>query len=135
MSTFTSQILHPRFSIVVDERLAGERVRAIPRVYGRPLTLRVGLTVSEPDVTQRLNDLGYAQRDHVINGGEFAFERDTIVIAPTHTSRTSIGTVATGASSDPAGWGASSIFGTRIAITSPVGASPTITSGASMPSA
>ena len=35
-----------RFSLLVEARLQGERVRAIPRVYGRPLTLRPGLTLS-----------------------------------------------------------------------------------------
>ena len=48
-----------RLSLVVDARLAGERVRVIPRVYARPLTLRVGLTLSDIEVIQRLNDLGY----------------------------------------------------------------------------
>ena len=30
-----------QFSLLVEARLQGERVRTIPRVYGRPLTLRV----------------------------------------------------------------------------------------------
>ena len=52
-----------RLSLVVEARLAGERVRVIPRVYARPLTLRVGLTLSDIEVIQRLNDLGYTQRE------------------------------------------------------------------------
>ena len=43
-----------RLSLVVQARLAGERVRVIPRVYGRPLTLRVGQTLSDVEGAQRL---------------------------------------------------------------------------------
>jgi len=71
-----------RFSLLVEARLQGERVRAIPRVYGRPLTLRPGLTLGSDDVVQRLNDLGYTARDTPREGGEFAATRDVVVIVP-----------------------------------------------------
>jgi hypothetical protein len=51
-----------QFSRLVEARLQGERVRTIPRVFGRPLTLRAGLTLGSDDVVQRLNDLGYTAR-------------------------------------------------------------------------
>ena len=71
-----------RYSVVVDERLHGERVRAIPRVYGRPLTLRPGLTLSSDDVVQRLNDLGYTAKEAPRDGGEFAASASNVAIVP-----------------------------------------------------
>jgi penicillin-binding protein 1B len=71
-----------RFSLLVEARLQGERVRTIPRVYGRPLTLRAGLTLGSDDVVQRLNDLGYTARETPRDGGEFAATRDLVVVVP-----------------------------------------------------
>jgi len=71
-----------RLSLVVEARLAGERVRVIPRVYGRPLGLRVGLTLSDADVVQRLNDLGYAERTRAVGPGEFALEPGAVTVVP-----------------------------------------------------
>lgn len=71
-----------RFSVLVEERLQGERVRTIPRVYGRPLTLRPGLTLTADDVVQRLNDLGYTARETPREGGEFAVADGAVVIVP-----------------------------------------------------
>ncbi|MEP7119214.1 MAG: transglycosylase domain-containing protein, partial [Acidobacteriota bacterium] len=69
-----------RFSVLIDQRLAGERVRAIPRLYGRPLAFRPGLTLAIPDVVQRLNDLGYTGRDAAREPGEFALADHAVVI-------------------------------------------------------
>jgi penicillin-binding protein 1B len=71
-----------RLSLVVQARLAGERVRVIPRVYGRPLALRVGQTLSDVDVTQRLNDLGYAQRERATGPGEFSQTPGVVAFVP-----------------------------------------------------
>ncbi len=71
-----------QFSLLVEARLQGERVRTIPRVYGRPLTLRPGLTLGADDVVQRLNDLGYTAREAPRSGGEFAATRDLVVVVP-----------------------------------------------------
>src|SRR5262245_19832689 len=71
-----------RFSIVVDERLHGERVRTIPRVYGRPLSLRAGLALSPDDVVQCLNDLGYTSREAPRDGGEFVATADAVDVVP-----------------------------------------------------
>lgn len=71
-----------RYSVVVDERLHGERVRAIPRVYGRPLTLRAGLALSADDVIQRLNDLGYTAKAAPRDGGEFSATPAAVTIVP-----------------------------------------------------
>ncbi len=71
-----------RLSLVVQARLAGERVRVIPRVYGRPLTLRVGQTLSDVEVAQRLNDLGYAERERAAGAGEFSQRPGAIALVP-----------------------------------------------------
>jgi penicillin-binding protein 1B len=71
-----------QFSLLVEARLQGERVRTIPRVYGRPLTLRAGLTLGSDDVVQRLNDLGYTARETPMDGGEFTATRDLVVVVP-----------------------------------------------------
>lgn len=71
-----------QFSLLVEARLQGERVRTIPRVYGRPLTLRAGLTLGSDDVVQRLNDLGYTAREAPRQGGEFAATPDLVVVVP-----------------------------------------------------
>ena len=71
-----------QFSLLVEARLQGERVRTIPRVYGRPLTLRPGLTLASDDVVQRLNDLGYTARETPREGGEFTATRDLVVVVP-----------------------------------------------------
>ena len=57
---------------MIDERLHGERERTLPRVYARPVELRRGQSLSEPDLIARLNDLGYAQRHAGREPGEFA---------------------------------------------------------------
>jgi penicillin-binding protein 1B len=71
-----------RFSTLVDERLQGERIRVIPRVYGRPVTFRSGQTLASADVVQRLNDLGYTSRDTARDAGEFATGGDAVEIVP-----------------------------------------------------
>ncbi len=71
-----------QFSLLIEARLQGERVRVIPRVYGRPLTLRPGLTLASDDVVQRLNDLGYTARETPREGGEFAATREVVAIVP-----------------------------------------------------
>ncbi len=71
-----------QFSLLVEARLQGERVRTIPRVYGRPLTLRPGLTLSPDDIVQRLNDLGYTARETPKDGGEFTATDDLVVVVP-----------------------------------------------------
>ncbi len=71
-----------QFSLLIEARLQGERVRVIPRVYGRPLTLRPGLTLASDDVVQRLNDLGYTSRETPREGGEFAATREVVAIVP-----------------------------------------------------
>src|SRR6188474_3191282 len=55
------------FSRLIDARLHGERDRVLPRVFARPLELRRGDNISQKELLDRLNDLGYAQRTQAEN--------------------------------------------------------------------
>jgi len=86
------------FARIVDARLQGERVRALPRVLARPFEIRRGQWLSAPQLADRLDDLGYAERETpgqpgefsrgddavtlIARGGEFAGQRLLVQIAP-----------------------------------------------------
>jgi penicillin-binding protein 1B len=57
----------------IDRRLAGEQ-HAVPGIYGRPFELRPGQALSPAQFVQRLNDVGYAQRETADGPGEFRLE-------------------------------------------------------------
>lgn len=59
------------FARVIDERLHGERMRTLPRVFARPIEIRRGQWLSSKDIADRLNDLGYANRPAAAGPGEF----------------------------------------------------------------
>jgi penicillin-binding protein 1B len=78
------------FSRMIDTRLHGERDRVLPRVFARPLEIRRGEGLSEKELLDRLNDLGYAQRTEVQNPGEFAVNGAFVTVVPragTHTGQ------------------------------------------------
>ena len=60
------------FAKMIDERLHGERMRTLPRVFARPLEIRRGQWLSMAQVVDRLNDLGYSGREKAEQAGEFA---------------------------------------------------------------
>src|SRR5687767_1536056 len=70
------------FSAMIDARLNGERERTLPRVYARPVELRLGQSLTQQDLVSRLNDLGYAQRSTADGPGEFAVVRNAVAITP-----------------------------------------------------
>ena len=70
------------FARLIDEQLHGERARVLPRIFARPLELRVGQGMSERQLVDRLNDLGYAERPAVDRPGEFAVEDRAVSIMP-----------------------------------------------------
>ncbi|RPI48316.1 MAG: hypothetical protein EHM55_25775, partial [Acidobacteria bacterium] len=81
------------FSRMIDARLHGERDRVLPRVFARPLEIRRGDNVSQKELLDRLNDLGYAQRTQAQNPGEFAVNGALVSVVPragTHKGRTVI---------------------------------------------
>ncbi|MGE5199281.1 MAG: PBP1A family penicillin-binding protein, partial [Rhodospirillaceae bacterium] len=68
------------FARVIDARLEGERVRALPRVLARPVEIHRGQWLSAQQLVNRLNDLGYAERDGAEQPGEFSRLGDAIVL-------------------------------------------------------
>jgi penicillin-binding protein 1B len=69
-------------SRMIDARLLGEHDRVLPRVFARPLEIRRGEGLSEKELIDRLNDLGYAQRTQVHNTGEFAVVGGVVTLIP-----------------------------------------------------
>jgi penicillin-binding protein 1B len=70
------------FSRLIDDRLHGEREHVLPRVYGRPMELRTGEMMSQAELVDRLNDLGYAQERNVTRPGQFSVNSGVIVVSP-----------------------------------------------------
>ena len=73
---------YARFARIVDERLHGERQRVVPHVYARPMEIRRGQALTEPQLLDRLNDLGYAERPEPGQPGEFGVAREVVTILP-----------------------------------------------------
>jgi penicillin-binding protein 1B len=71
-----------QFSRMIDARMHGEFQRTDPRIFARPLTIRRGQRITQAQMIDRLNDLGYAQRPAVGQPGEFAIGRDALAIIP-----------------------------------------------------
>ncbi len=70
------------FARMIDTRLDGERDRVLPRVYARPLELRRGQSMTNHQLVDRLNDLGYAQRAAAEKPGEFALSDGAVALVP-----------------------------------------------------
>jgi penicillin-binding protein 1B len=70
------------FSRMIDARMHGEFQRTDPRIFARPLTIRRGQRMTLPQMIDRLNELGYAQRAPVEQPGQFTFGRDALVVIP-----------------------------------------------------
>jgi penicillin-binding protein 1B len=70
------------FGRLIDARLHGERERVFPQVFARPLELRRGQALTDRQLIDRLNDLGYTQRAKVEKAGEFAVGSGAVVVMP-----------------------------------------------------
>src|SRR5919108_2426144 len=79
---FAAGYYYVSFARVIDARLHGERERVFPRVFARPLELRRGQSMSEAQLIDRLNDLGYAQRAAIEKPGEFAIGSSAVALMP-----------------------------------------------------
>lgn len=71
VGVITATALWITFGRIIDRKLAGEQ-DAAPRVFGRPFEVRRGQALSPAQFVQRLNDVGYAQRDVAQAPGEFS---------------------------------------------------------------
>jgi penicillin-binding protein 1B len=80
LACFLSGYYYVRFAQLLDERLHGTRQRTFPRVFARPLELRRGQALTDLQLIDRLNDLGYAQRPVAERPGEFAVGDGSIFI-------------------------------------------------------
>src|SRR5205823_1101027 len=77
---FIAGYYYVSFARLIDARLHGERERVFPRVFARPLELRRGQALTDHQLIDRLNDLGYAQRAKVEKPGEFAVGAGAIAV-------------------------------------------------------
>ncbi len=82
VAALASVYYYVSFSRLIDARLHGERDRVLPRVFARPLELRRGQSMTERQLVDRLNDLGYTLRARADNPGEFAMATSLISIMP-----------------------------------------------------
>jgi penicillin-binding protein 1B len=72
--------LYVSYGRIIDARLHGERDRAIPRIFARPLALQVNQNMSQAELVARLNDVGYAQRARAERPGDFAIDRHRVLL-------------------------------------------------------
>jgi len=82
LSTGLLAYYYVTFSRQIEARLHGERDRVPPRVFARPLELRRGQSLTDRQLIDRLNDLGYAQRSRIERPGEFAIGQGAIALVP-----------------------------------------------------
>jgi penicillin-binding protein 1B len=72
-----------RMSVLVEQRLTGEKGRLPSRVYARPLVLRPGLVLSPDGLVKVLNGLRYAQKDGAPGeAGQFAISASGVALFP-----------------------------------------------------
>ena len=70
------------FGRLIDATLHGERERVLPQVFARPLDIRRGQALSDLQLVDWLNDLGYAQRRGAAKPGEFDVAAGIVTIRP-----------------------------------------------------
>jgi penicillin-binding protein 1B len=80
--SFASVYYYVRFARLIDARMHGERQTVLPRILGRPLVLHRGQSLTDQQLIDRLNDLGYAQRAGAVRPGEFAVYAGSIMLIP-----------------------------------------------------
>src|SRR5262245_13015117 len=60
--SFAAGYYYVTFARLIDAKLTGERERVLPRIFARPLELHRGQSMTDRQLVDRLNDLGYAER-------------------------------------------------------------------------
>ncbi len=77
-----------RFSVMVERRLQGERWLIPARLYARPIVLRTGMALGQPDLVKILNGLKYEEKSDVpAAAGQFAAGKTTVTFAPRGTQQ------------------------------------------------
>lgn len=79
---FVGGYYYVTFGRLIDQQLHGERQRVFPRIFARPLELRLGQALTNRQLVDRLNDIGYAERPKAEKPGEFALEDGGVSIVP-----------------------------------------------------
>ncbi len=70
-----------KFSVMVDKRLKGERWMIPSRLYARPMLLREGMLLAQPELLKILNGLKYEQKpDAPAHSGEFSVGENTLTL-------------------------------------------------------
>ena len=80
--SFVGVYYYVTFGGLIDQQLHGERQRVFPRIFARPLELRLGQALTDRQLVDRLNDLGYAERPNAEKPGEFALNAGQVAIVP-----------------------------------------------------
>src|SRR5436190_24385093 len=71
---------------MIDERLNLES-QPIPRIFGRPFEIQPGRPLSQAQLVQRLNDVGYAQRPKATLPGEFSLTPGSVLLVTRPTGK------------------------------------------------
>jgi penicillin-binding protein 1B len=79
---FAAGYYYVSFARLIDERLHGARQRVLPQVFARPLELRRGQALTDRQLIDRLNDLGYTERPIAEKPGEFSVGSGDVSIRP-----------------------------------------------------
>jgi penicillin-binding protein 1B len=79
---FAAGYYYVSFARLIDARLHGARQQVFPQIFARPLELRRGQALTDRQLVDRLNDLGYAQRIAPQKPGEFAVGSGVVSILP-----------------------------------------------------
>lgn len=65
------------YAHLIDARLAVES-QPIPRIFGQPFDIQTGHPLTQSQLVQRLNDVGYAQRPKAAQPGEFSLSPNSV---------------------------------------------------------
>lgn len=76
----TAAVYWQSYGRIIDAKLSGAS-QAMPRIYGRPFEVSPGQGLSPDQFVQRLNDVGYTQRDEAAGPGEFAINENVVTVA------------------------------------------------------
>jgi penicillin-binding protein 1B len=72
-----------RFSVIVEQKLRGERGLLPSRIYARPLVLRPGVVLEPDDLVRVLNGLRYTEQDGKLSeAGQFAITSAGVTFFP-----------------------------------------------------